>query len=71
MFQTFKFNLLNNNKFFVSCLFKNIFLVKVMKTKNNELNGGFPPLILKNKNIKSNNKERYFTPIMKNNLTTN
>ncbi len=38
-----------------------------MIKKNNELNGGFPPLIL-NKNIKSKNKVRYFAPIMKNNL---
>ena len=34
-----------------------------MIKKSNELNGGFPPLILKNKNIKSKNKERYFAPI--------
>jgi hypothetical protein len=39
-----------------------------MIEKNNELNGGFPPLILKNKNINSNTKERYFATTVINNL---
>jgi hypothetical protein len=39
-----------------------------MIKNNNKLNGGFPPLILKNIKTKSDNKERYFAPTIKNNL---
>jgi hypothetical protein len=39
-----------------------------MIKNNNKLNGGFPPLILKNIKIKSDNKERYFVSTIKNNL---